>query len=184
MATITKVQNNILITTDYSAVPVTISNWTNTICTTNWAHGASSSAIGDPVNLTIDDKRGYRFSDDVTDRYGVLTAVNGIDTTAFTGQQIVNLINSSVLTPDKFSGTPVIIDDTTQYTGSFTAIQVDEEAVLDTTAVTGSIMVDGSGNAIDISGYTGVALPVGFIIYGQWTAIKLVSGTVTAYSNR
>jgi hypothetical protein len=102
---------------------------------------------------------------------------------SYTNYQIADLIRSSVLTEDQFSGTPKPISGTTAVLGQFTAIQIDEDAVFDITAGTGTIMVDGVGDAVSLSAWSGVSFKAGTTKYGKFSQIKLASGKVTAYSN-
>lgn len=174
MSTITKVGSNVVVQSNRGTQPAVFANWED--CQVS----AGGTAVGSPVYLTFGKSEGFTFSSTVTDRDGVLTAVNGVDVTAFTAPQIVTLITNSVLTDDKFSGTPEVISDTTAHEGQYTAIQFIEDTVLDTA---GTEQVDGSGTPIDISGYTGLTFTAGDKIYGTFTSIQLDSGGVIAYSN-
>jgi hypothetical protein len=173
MASITKVQNNIVVQCDNSSQPAVFSNWKDAKVTYGTDH----------VQLTIGNQ-GFRFAEWDISPCGELTTVNGVSVTLLTNGQIAGLIRTSVLTEDQFSGTPVIIDDTTMVAGQFTAIQAIEDSVLDVSDAFATVQVDGQGTAIDVSGYAGAALVAGGTpIYGNFTQVQLVSGTVIAYSN-
>jgi len=173
MATITKSQNNIVVQCDNSTRPSVFSSWEDA----NVTYG------DDFVQLAIGNQ-GFQFAPWSVSPAGELTAVNGVDVTAFTNAEIATLIRNSVLTEDQFSGTPVIISDTTMVEGQFTAIQVIEDAVLDVSDSAATVQVDGSGDPITVSGYSGLTLAAGGApIYGTFTQVQLVSGTVIAYSN-
>jgi hypothetical protein len=65
----------------------------------------------------------------------------------------------------------VYITDTTARSGRFWAIQALEAAVINTATV-----ADYTGDSI-----SGLPVPVGTTIYGNFTSIKLTSGKVLAY---
>lgn len=173
MATITKVNNNIVIQTDNSSTPSVFSNWRD----------ADVKYADDRVILTIGNK-GFIFTDDwAVSPVGKLTSVNGNSLSGKTNAQIADIIRKNVLTEDQFSGKPTLITSTTTTTGNFTAIQIDEDTVFNVTAGSGTLMLDGFGNAISLSGWSGVTFNAGTTKYGNFSQIKLVSGKVTAYSN-
>jgi len=60
--------------------------------------------------------------------------------------------------------------DTSAHTGTWSAVQVITTATFTTFTGTG------------MTGFTGVAFPVGTVIYGDITAITLTSGSVVAYN--
>ena len=174
MATLSKsFSNNIVIQGDNTTKPAIFSNWSDGQVT----YGS------DWVELTIG-KKGYRFSSNwAKSAAGKLTAVNGVDVTLFTPANIAALINSNVLTEDRFSGDPLIIADTTMRSGQFTGIEVLADAVLDVSSGSATVELKGDGTSVTMSGYAGATLTVGTIIYGKFSQIKLVSGKVKAYSN-
>lgn len=173
MASITKRNNSIIIQCDNATNPATISDWSD----------GKVTYSDDHLALTFGNQ-GFMFGAwDVTPS-GELTEINGVDVSASTNEEKALLIQNNVLTEDQFSGTPVIISDTTMVAGQFTAIEVLEAAILDVSDGDATVEVDGEGNAIDVSGYATIVLPAGGTpIYGKFTQIKLVSGTVKAYSN-
>lgn len=130
-------------------------------------------------------KKGFTFSSDWNiSAWGAITEVNGINTTSFTPEEIANLINTNVLTEDRASGDPVIISDTTMVEGQFTAIEAITDTVLDVSDSAATVEVDGQGDPIATLGdYAGQTIPKGAFIYGKFTQIQLVSGSVKAYSN-
>ena len=172
MATITKSNNSIVIQTENSSHPVTISNWEDAKCTYS----------DDFVMLTFGNQ-GFVFGVwDITPM-GELETVNGIDVSAMTNAEIATIIKNNVLTEDAFSGTPVLIDDTTMVEGQFTCLQVMADAVLDVSDAAATVEVDAEGTAIDVSDYAGITFTQGNRIYGKFTQVQLVSGSVKAYSN-
>lgn len=176
MATITKVNNNIIVQADNSSQPAVFSNWTN----------AQVRATDDRIVLTINGK-GFIFTDNYAiSPCGPLLFVNGIDIVdlSYDNYQVADLIRGNVLTEDQFSANPTIIDDTAQHTGPFTAVQIDEDAVFNVTPGSGTIIQNGAGTAIDISGWSGVTFKAGTTKYGNFAELRLVSGKVTAYSNQ
>jgi len=65
----------------------------------------------------------------------------------------------------------IVISDTSAHTGNFYAFQVVTAATLNTNGTVGNLT-----NA------NGVSFPVGMIVYGVFTSLQLVSGSVIAYS--
>lgn len=181
MSIITKANNNLIIKADNSTRYATFANFIDILAT--WGVETEAGVDTEYVQLNFDNIRGYRFGNPYTNPEGPLTSVNGIDVSGFTALEIVTLINNSVLTSDAFSGTPVLIDDTTMVAGNFTAIMPLEDTVLDVAAGTNTVMVDGNGDPIDVSAYSGLTLPAWGVIYGHFTQVDLVSGSVIAYSN-
>ena len=174
MATLSKsFSNEIIVQADNTTKPAVFSNWSDGQVT----YGS------DWVQLNIG-KKGYRFTSNwAKSPVGALTTVNGVDVSAFTPANIAALINSNVLTEDRFSGNPLIIADTTMYSGQFTGIEVLADAVLDVSSGSATVEIKGDGTSVTMSGYAGATLTVGTIIYGKFTQIKLASGKVKAYSN-
>lgn len=174
MATLTKsFANQIVVQCDNTTQPAYFSDWSNASVTygTNW------------VQLNIGTK-GYRFTSDwAQSPCGALTDVNGIDVTGLTEEEIANLIKNNVLTDDKFSGDPRVLSGTTMVSGQFTAIHFDTDTVLDVSNSSATVMVDGSGDSITVSGWSGVTHKAGDTIYGKFTQVKLVSGNALLYSN-
>lgn len=171
-ATITKINNSIVVQCGNATNPVTISNWQDAKCTYS----------DDFVQLTFGNQ-GFKFGEwDITPM-GLLTEVNGIDTSAMTNAEIVEIINNNVLTDDQFSGTPTLITDTTMVEGQFTCIQIMEDAIFDVSDAAATIEVDAEGNAITMTAYSGVTFNAGDRIYGKFTQVQLVSGSVKCYSN-
>ncbi len=181
MSSITKIGNNIVVTPDNSANSATFAYSTN--CLATWGVESELGDESEFVNISLGNEHGYHFGTAWANPVGELTEINGIDVSSFTAEEKVTLIQNSVFTADQFSGTPVLIDDTSEYNGRFTAIQVIADAVLDVTA-DATIQVDGSGTVIDMTPYSGVTIPAWSMpIYGIFTQIQLVSGRVIAYSN-
>jgi len=175
MATITKsFANQIVVQCDNTTQPAYFSNWTN----------ANVTYSADYVQLNIGAK-GYRFTSDWSQSpCGALTAVNGVDvSTGYTNEEITNLIKNNVLTDDKFSGNPTVLTGTTMVEGQFTAIHFDTDTVLDVSDSAATVMVDGDGNALDVSNWSGVTHKAGDTIYGKFTQVQLVSGNALLYSN-
>jgi hypothetical protein len=174
MATISKQNNNIVIQTDNSSQPSIHSDWKN----------ASVTYGTDYVTLSLGNNNGFMFTADWgKSPIGALTEVNGVDVTGNTNAEIADLIRNNVLTPDQFSGTPKLITGTTAVAGQFTAIYFETNSVLNVTPVTGTIQVDGFGDPITMTPYTGISQLAGTTIYGKFTQIQLVSGDAIGYSN-
>lgn len=172
MASITKgYTNELIIQPDNSTQPTVIANWA----------GATVSYGSDWILLSIGNK-GFKFTSDWgKSAVGKLLSVNGIDVsngTAYPNDVIAGLIERLVLTPDKFSGTPVNAVAGTTYNGKFTAIHALTDVQLDTAV---SIQL-GAGNTVNnITAYS-AAIPKGDTTYGSWSTIKVTSGTAILYS--
>ena len=166
--------NEILITAGNMTQPAVFQKWSNASCT----YGS------DWVQVSIGTK-GFRFSSNPDmSPWGPLDTVNGVDVTAFDPVDIANLINSNVLTEDRFSGDPVVIDDTTMVAGQFTAIHFITDSVLDVSDAFATIEVDGQGNNItSLGNYAAQTFKAGDTLYGKFTQVQLVSGSVKCYSN-
>ena len=175
MATITKSFSNLIVVQcDNTTQPAYFSSWTN----------ANVTYSADYVQLNIEAK-GYRFTSDWSQSpCGLLTDVNGIDvSTGYTNEEIANIIKNNVLTDDKFSGDPLVLSGTTMVSGQFTAIHFDTDTVLDVSDSAATVMVDGNGDAISVSNWTGVVHKAGDTIYGKFSQVQLVSGNALLYSN-
>lgn len=174
MATITKsFSNQIVVQCDNTTQPAYFSNWADATVTygTDW------------VQLNIGSK-GYRFTSDwAQSACGALTEVNGVDVTGLTNDEITDLIKNNVLTDDKFSGNPTVLTGTTMVAGQFTAIHFDTDTELDVSDSLATVMVDGEGNALDVSDWAGITHKAGDTIYGKFTQVQLVSGNALLYSN-
>ena len=175
MATITKsYSNEIVIQADNTLKPVVI---------TNWKDGQATYG-SDWVQLNIGNK-GFKFSSNwAKSALGELTTINGVDVSGFTNANKVALINSNVLTEDRFSGNPTILTGATGATGQFTAIYFNEDSELDVTGTgTETIWLNGVGTPISLASYSGKIQPKGSTLYGKFSAVYLASGTATCYSN-
>lgn len=73
---------------------------------------------------------------------------------------------------DSGAGGGLLITGTTLHTGAFYAIQVLTATVLNTSNTVGNLGGDSAFN---------YSFPAGTVIYGMWSAIQLVSGSVIAY---
>lgn len=173
MASISKSNNSVIIQCDNASNPSVISNWQD----------GEVTYSDDFVQLTFGNK-GFKFGVwDITPM-GELVTVNGVDVSAMSNADICELIRNNVLTEDQFSGTPVLIDDTNMVAGQFTAIQFIEDTILDVSDSAATIEVDGNGTTIDMTPYSGVSFAAGSQpLYGKFTQVQLISGTVKCYSN-
>lgn len=172
MASITKgYSNELIIQTDNSTQPTVIANWA----------GATVSYGSDWILLSIGNK-GFKFSNDWgKSAVGKLLSVNGVDVSNGTGYPndvIAGIIERVVLTPDKFSGTPVNAIAGTTYNGKFTAIHALTDVQLDT-----AVSVElGAGNTNNNISAFSAAIPKGDTVYGSWSTVKVTSGTAILYS--
>jgi len=172
MASITKgYTNELIIQGDNSTQPTIIANWA----------GATVSYGSDWILLSIGNK-GFKFTSNWgKSAVGPLLSVNGVDVsngTAYPNSVIAGLVERLVLTPDKFSGTPVNAVAGTTYNGKFTAIHALTDVLLDTAV---SVQL-GAGNTVNnIAAYSAV-IPKGDTTYGSWSTIKVTSGTAILYS--
>lgn len=175
MATITRTWNTIVIVSDIATNPISISNWENFTI---------SSQEPDQIRLEINGKQ-FSFGPPSVSAHGYLTAVNGVSVTSLDAIEIEELILGSVLTgPDQFSGDATNITGTTMVAGQFLCLQVLTAAQFDVSGPTATIEVDGEGTAQSMAAYSGVTFAVGALIYGRFTQVQLLSGSVRGYSNR
>lgn len=162
---------------------ITAGNMTQPAVFQNWSHGSCTYGT-DWVQISIGTK-GFRFSSNPDmSPYGALELVGEIDVSAYDPVDIAALINTNILTEDKFSGTPTVIADTTMVQGQFTAIEFITDSVLDVSDANATVEVDALGNDITSLGdYSGQSFKAGSTIYGNFTQVQLVSGSVKCYSN-
>jgi hypothetical protein len=172
MASITKgYSNELIIQGDNSTQPTIIANWA----------GATVSYGADWVLLSVGNK-GFKFTTDWgKSAVGPLLSINGLDVSnsgTYTNSIKADLVERLVLTPDKFSGTPVNAVAGTTYTGKFTGIHALTNVQLDTAV---SVQLGSGVSANNISAYS-AAIFQGDTVYGSWSTIKVTSGTAILYS--
>jgi len=172
MASITKgYTNELIIQPNNSTQPTIIANWA----------GATVSYGSDWILLSIGNK-GFKFTSNWgKSSAGPLLSINGLDVsngTTYPNDVKAGLVERLVLTPDKFSGTPVNAIAGTTYTGKFTGIHALSDVQLDTAV---SIQLGSGVTANNISAYS-AAIPKGDTVYGSWSTIKVTSGTAILYS--